>query len=89
MLKNTLSLSLKSKKVDMFTPNKLRTNVSAFRRKPLKVVNSNTPPYELVSHGIVYFTIFYCTMNWNYYRNIRLKAERKNNLKDKSNKNKK
>ena len=87
MLKNTLSLSLKSKNVDMFIP-KIQ-QASALRRKPLKVVNSNTPPYELVSHGIVYVTIFYCTLNWNYYRNIRLKAERKTNLKDKSRKNKK
>ena len=88
MLKNTLSFSLKSTNVDLFT-SKPRTQTYALRRKPLKVVNSNTPPYELVSHGIVYISIFYCTMNWNYYRNIRLKAERKTNLKDKSKKNKK
>ena len=88
MLKNTLTLSLKSKNVDMLT-SKPRTIVSDNRRKPFKVMNSSTPPYELVSHCIVYFTIFYCTINWNYYRNIRLKAERKTNLKDKSRKNKK
>ena len=88
MLKNTLSFSLKSSNVDLIT-SKPRTQTYALRRKPFKVLNGATPPYELVSHGIVYITIFYCTMNWNYYRNIRLKAERKNNLKDKSKKNNK
>lgn len=55
-------------------------------RKPLQVVSSGIQPYEVVSHGIVYFTLFYCTMNWNYYRNMRIKAEQKTNLKHKNDK---
>jgi len=84
--KNALLRSSKSKNEDLFTS---KLKFRCVRNKPFKVVNSNMPPYELLSHGIVYFTIFYCTINWNYYRNIRLKAERKINLKDKSKKNNK
>lgn len=30
---------------------------------------------ETVGHGIVYFTMFYCSMNWWYYRRTREEAE--------------
>ena len=74
-----LSLSSKTKLNSFNKPHK---QVSHYKRTPIKVVN-HTTPFELVSHGIVYVSIFYCTMNWNYYRNIRIKAEKKNSLKDK------
>ena len=82
---NTLSISSKSKNAAMFIP---RSNMNVLKRKPFKVSNSNTFSYEILSHGIICFTIFYCTMNWNYYRNIRLKAERKVNLKGENTKRK-
>lgn len=31
---------------------------------------------EWVGQSIVYFTIFYCSMNWIYYRNTRLDVEK-------------
>jgi len=82
---NTLSISSKSKNAAMFKP---RSNMNVLKRKPFKVSNSNTFSYEILSHGIICFTIFYCTMNWNYYRNIRLKAERKVDLKGENTKRK-
>lgn len=83
---NTLTLSSKLTNVKLFIPN---IQYHKTLRKPLKIANTNTPLFEIVSHGIVYLSIFYCTLNYNYYRNIRLKAERKINLKDKSKKNRK
>lgn len=44
---------------------------------------------ELIGHGIVYFTLFYCSMNWIYYRNTRIDTEKiiedKKSKKDKIN----
>jgi len=31
---------------------------------------------QTIGHGIVYFTIFYCSMNWIYYRNTRIDTEK-------------
>lgn len=31
----------------------------------------------LVGHGIIYFTLFYCTLNWYTYRRIRKDIEKK------------
>ena len=33
-------------------------------------------PYEVVGHGIVYFTMAYCSMNWWHYRSIRKHIEK-------------
>lgn len=41
----------------------------------------------LLGHGIIYFTIFYCTLNWLYYRNARESVEKV--LKDKEENDKK
>jgi len=30
----------------------------------------------LLGHGIIYFTMFYCTLSWLYYRNIRESVEK-------------
>lgn len=78
--KNTLSLSSKNKIINF---NKQHIQVSNYKRIPVKVVN-NITPFEMVSHGIVYVSILYCSVNWNYYRNIRLRAEKKSSLKDKN-----
>lgn len=35
---------------------------------------------SLIGHSITYFTMFYCGLNWYYYRTIR-KEQEKNNKK--------
>jgi hypothetical protein len=30
---------------------------------------------QLIGDGVVYFTIFYCSMNWLFYKNLREDAE--------------
>lgn len=58
-------------------PNKLKLpyklqksyHVKPIVRKPTTMTN------EVISHGIVYFTISYCGMNWWYYRSLRKKIE--------------
>jgi hypothetical protein len=46
---------------------------------PARPVVKSVPAWvsglETVGQGIVYFTIFYCSMNWIYYRGTREAAE--------------
>lgn len=42
------------------------------RKKPTCALQG----FEVVSHGIVYFTMSYCGMNWWYYRSLRKRKDR-------------
>jgi len=62
--------------------------VIVLKPKPVrKIIQKALPEWmnsvELVGNGIVYFTLFYCSMNWIYYRNTRLDIEKENDKKKK------
>jgi hypothetical protein len=44
--------------------------------------------YQVISHGIVDFTILYCTANWWYYRIINKNISKNASCKDSCNKKK-
>lgn len=46
------------------------------RPSPIRSLPSWVYSLELAGQGIVYFTMFYCSMNWLFYRNLRKDAER-------------
>lgn len=54
-------------------------NPNAIRPRPHLRRSFSMPEWanglETVGHGIVYFTMFYCSMNWWYYRRTREEAE--------------
>lgn len=62
--------------------------VIVLKPKPVrKIIQKAVPEWtnsvELLGHSIVYFTLFYCSMNWIYYRNTRLDIEKENDKKKK------
>lgn len=65
------------------TPKLFLKNIPRKQEKQKHTISCSLKSYEVLSHGIVYFTMFYCTLNWSYYRNIRKKIEKKNNDKEK------
>lgn len=46
--------------------------------------HASLQPYELVGHSVVYFTMFYCGMNWWHYRSIRKQVEKLKESEDAS-----
>lgn len=36
---------------------------------------------ELFGHAVIYFTLFYCSMNWVYYRGLRKDLEKEQDKK--------
>lgn len=51
-------------------------NKCMVRRRPIsKPVRAYMQNYEIVSHGIVYFTMLYCSMNWWHYRELRKRVQ--------------
>jgi len=66
-----VSKSLSSKQLNK--PSFIKSRMLRAQRKTNEITSSEK--YEIVSHGIVYFTMFYCTLNWNYYRRLRKKME--------------
>lgn len=89
-----MSISLKnfrmmSSNTHTLRSSKLPTQKLFFKNIPRKqdkqkhTISCSLKSYEVLSHGIVYFTMFYCTFNWSYYRNIRKKIEKKNEDNDK------
>jgi hypothetical protein len=62
--------------------------VIVLKPKPVrKIIQKAVPEWtnsvELLGHSIVYFTLFYCSMNWIYYRNTRRDIENENDKKKK------
>jgi hypothetical protein len=62
-----------------------RTPVARVPRTPVKTYAS-LQPYEVVGHSVVYFTMFYCGMNWWHYRSIRKQVEKLKDSEDASDK---
>jgi len=52
------------------------------RVSPDIVDSLNTGAY-FVGKGIILFTMFYCSMNWVYYRGMRIDAEKEDEKKNK------
>lgn len=46
----------------------------------LSVLNNNI---YFIGKGITLFTMFYCSMNWYHYRNLRIESEKKDDDKTK------
>lgn len=67
----------------MLTQKLFFKNIPRKQDKQKHTISCSFKSYEVLSHGIVYFTMFYCTFNWSYYRNIRKKIEKKNEDNDK------
>ena len=62
--------------------------VIVLKPKPVrKIIPKALPEWmnsvELLGNGIIYFTLFYCSMNWIYYRNTRRDIENENDKKKK------
>ena len=59
-------------------PKLMQQNKCMVRRKPIsKHAQAYMQNYEIVSQGIVYFTMLYCSMNWWHYRELRNRVEEK------------
>ena len=70
-------LSKNQSTLGCYIPNKMKATplrVSSTKRKT--ITTSKLNGVELVSHSIVYFTFYYCTFNWMYYRNVRKQVEK-------------
>jgi len=66
-----------------YIPKKMKaTPLRVYSTKPKTITTSKLNGVELVSHSIVYFTFYYCTFNWMYYRNVRKQVEKINKQKD-------
>lgn len=60
-----------------FIPKKMKaTPLRVSSTKPKTITTSKLNGVEFVSHSIVYFTFYYCTFNWMYYRNVRKQVEK-------------
>lgn len=46
-------------------------------RPRTRIVTTRADASYYVGQGIVMFTMFYCTLNWAYYRRIRIEQEKR------------
>lgn len=76
-------MHLKLSSLGTKTHPKLRMPPARLVRRPVKT-SASLQPYEAVGHSIVYFTMFYCGMNWWHYRSIRKHLERLKESEDAS-----
>ena len=69
-----------------FTPRNppIRTKIPVKKIKPLTM--SSITNIEIIGKGVVYFTMFYCTLNWVHYRGIRKRVEHIQEKRDTHNK---
>ena len=65
-----------------------RFTVSNSLNESIYTLNSfaNNDTWRLVSHGIVNFSVIFFSLNWMYYRSLRIKAEKQQNEKNKKDK---
>lgn len=68
---------------------KNKYHIQTYKKKQLTVSNSinenihainsfvDNDSWKLVSHGIVNFSVLYFSLNWMYYRTLRIKAEKR------------
>lgn len=76
-IKPVLSKHQHQSTLGCFIPKKMKaTPLRMYSTKPKTITTSKLNGVELVSHSIVYFTFYYCTFNWMYYRNVRKQVEK-------------
>jgi hypothetical protein len=83
VIKPVLSKHQHQSTLGCYIPNKMKaTPLRVYSTKPKTITTSKLNGVELVSHSIVYFTFYYCTFNWMYYRNVRKQVEKINKQKE-------
>lgn len=83
VIKPVLSKHQHQSTLGCYIPKKMKAApLRMYSTKPKTITTSKLNGVELVSHSIVYFTFYYCTFNWMYYRNVRKQVEKINKQKE-------
>lgn len=81
-VQSTSPLSFKTKHTMLRSPiNLRRLDLVKTRISPEFIDGLNTSTY-FIGKGIILFTMFYCSMNWAYYRGMRKDLEKENEKKN-------